>query len=510
MNDNRLRVVLEVISRFRQVWRDALRGARSAVWPFQISDGQRSGAPARRRINRDITSSTTLKPLTEALEDHSAEGISILTAEPWRFTYAMIVAMVALVLSALIWSFFGRADVLVTAQGSLLPESDVRRIYAPVDGELANLYIAEGQPVSKGDVLARLNARGAIEAASNALEAQLKLEDAEREWREFPEKKALMERKVAALKQAMEVEEHQQEKRLQEGTTKLAEGQRAQLQEARTALEDARRARDAAKSEADKYERLFAMPGGGGVAQLQVESKKNALLAAENAYRVTQSRISELNAKQGIEYEQAKSQLETSGQELTKFQLQYDAAKKEAAITEEKLRLQVQTARLVADAAARIQFENIDKDNFLLIVAPVDGVITDVTSTQPGDKIQANTPLGGIAPKNARPILKVEIAEHDRAFLREGLPVKLKFNAFPYQRYGLINGALAYISPATKPAGQNKQPVYEGRVTLERDNYVVADNKYPLRYGMTATAEIVVRERRLIDLALDPFRQIGG
>ena len=48
------------------------------------------------------------------------------------------------------------------------------------------------------------------------------------------------------------------------------------------------------------------------------------------------------------------------------------------------------------------------------------GVITDVTSTQPGDKIQANTPLGGIAPKNARAVLKIEIAEQDRAFLREG------------------------------------------------------------------------------------------
>jgi len=33
---------------------------------------------------------------------------------------------------------------------------------------------------------------------------------------------------------------------------------------------------------------------------------------------------------------------------------------------------------------------------------------------------------------------------------------------------------------------------------------------YPLRYGMTAVAEIVVRERRLIDLALDPFRNVGG
>jgi HlyD family secretion protein len=457
-----------------------------------------------------MTDAASLRPLTQALEDHGAEGIAILTAEPSRFTGGVVIAMAALVLSALIWSFFGHADVLVTAQGVLVPDSEVRRFYAPVDGELANLYVAEGQPVSKGDVLARLNARGAIEAATNALQAQLKLEDAEREWKEFPEKKALMERKAATLKQTLELAENQHENRVSEGTAKFAQAQKAQLQEARARLEDARRARAAAKLEADKYARLFALPGGGGVSQLQAESKRNALLAAENAYVVAQSKLSELLARQSQENSQARAQLEMGGQELSKLQLQYDAAVKEIANTEEKLRLQLQTARLVAEAAARIRFENIDKDNFLLIVAPADGVVTDVTSTQPGDKVQANTPLGGIAPKDARLTLKVEIAERDRAFLREGLPVKLKFNAFPYQRYGIIDGTLNYISPATKPSPQTKQPVYEGRVTLERDHYLIGETKYPLRYGMTAAAEVVVRERRLVDLALDPFREIGG
>jgi hemolysin D len=452
----------------------------------------------------------TLKPLTEALEEHSAEGIAILTADPWRYTQATVYTMVALVFIGLIWSFFGHADVLVTASGTLVPASEVRRLYAPIDGELSNIYIAEGQPVNKGDVVARLYARGAIEAAKNALEARLKLEDAERDWKEFPDKKALMERRAAALKEATEVEERQHQRRIAEGTSKLSQGQVAQQQEARTNLDDARRARDAAKDEADKYARLFAMAGGGGVSQLQVEQKKNVLLAAENAMRVAQSRLSELAARQSLESTQAKSQLETSGQELTKLRLQSESADREVANAEDKLRLQVQTARLVADAAARIKFENIDKENFLLIVAPVDGVITDVTSTQPGDKIQANAPLGGIAPKNAKPILKIEIAEHDRAFLREGLSVQLKFNAFPYQRYGLIRGTLQFISPATKPSLQTKQPVYEGRVTLEQDQYKVGQTAYPLRYGMTAVAEIVVRERRLIDLALDPFRNIGG
>ena len=457
-----------------------------------------------------MTHANRLRPLNEALGDHSTEGIAILTAEPWRILHAVIYTMIALVLSGLAWSFIGRADVIVTAQGALQPDSELRRFYAPVDGELANLYIAEGQPVSKGDVLARLNARGAIEAATNAQQAQLKLEDAEREWRQFPEKKALLERKAATLRQAMELEEQQHEKRLALGTTQLAQAQRAQVDEARTNLEEARRARDAARAEAEKFERVFATPGGGGISQLQLDAKKNALLAAENAQRVAQSRLGELSARQTQEFASAKAQVESSGQELSKIRLQYEAATNELATVEEKLRLQLQTARLMADSASRVRFENIDKDNFLLILAPVSGVVTDVTSTQPGDKVQANTPLGGIAPRGARPVVRIEIAEQDRAFLREGLPVKLKFSAFAYQRYGLIEGRLEYISPATKAAPQTKQPVYEGRVTLERDHYLVEDKKYPLRYGMTATAEVVVRERRLIDLALDPFRQIGG
>lgn len=452
----------------------------------------------------------TLTPLTEALEDHSAEGIAILTADPWRYTQALVYTMVGLVLAALLWSFFGHADVLVTANGTLVPASEVRRLYAPIDGELSNIYIAEGQPVNKGDVVARIYARGAIEAARNALEARLKLEDAEREWQEFPEKKALMERRAAALKEAVEVGAREHERRVGEGASSITRGQQAQLQEARTNYEDARRARDAAKAEADKYARLFALPGGGGVSQLQVEAKKDAVEAAENAMRVAQSRIAELGARHTLESSQARAELEASGQELTRLRLQSEAADREVANAEDKLRLQVQTARLVADAAARIQFENIDKENFLRIVAPVDGVITDVTSTQPGDKIQANAPLGGIAPKNAKPILKIEIAEHDRAFVREGLTVQMKFNAFPYQRYGLTRGTLQFISPATRPSLQTKQPVYEGRVTLEQDHYRVGETRYPLRYGMTAVAEIVVRERRLIDLALDPFRNIGG
>lgn len=60
-----------------------------------------------------------------------------------------------------------------------------------------------------------------MEATKNALEARLKLEDAEREWKEFPEKKALMERKAAALKKATAGDVRDHQLRIVEGSSKL-------------------------------------------------------------------------------------------------------------------------------------------------------------------------------------------------------------------------------------------------------------------------------------------------
>ncbi len=125
-------------------------------------------------------------------------------------------------------------------------------------------------------------------------------------------------------------------------------------------------------------------------------------------------------------------------------------------------------------------------------------MVTYVASTQTGDKIQANTPLVSIAPKGARSVLKIDIHEKDRGFLREGQEVKMKFSAFPYQRYGFISGTLDYISPSTQRS-QSKASVYKGHVSLDKDYLPGRRRDYPLRYGMAAVAEIVVRKRRLIE-----------
>ena len=166
-----------------------------------------------------------LRRLSAALDDHSAEGIEILYSEPSRIIGMTIMLMLLLVIAILVWSFFGRADVIVSAPGILAPEDEVRRVYTPINGELVDIYVAEGAPVSEGDLLARLNARDAIQVAANALEAELALEEVEQEYREFPARRALMERAAETLKDQIETAERLSEKRVTEGLAKLAQAQ---------------------------------------------------------------------------------------------------------------------------------------------------------------------------------------------------------------------------------------------------------------------------------------------
>ncbi|MDR9404374.1 MAG: hemolysin D, partial [Halothece sp. Uz-M2-17] len=94
------------------------------------------------------------------------------------------------------------------------------------------------------------------------------------------------------------------------------------------------------------------------------------------------------------------------------------------------------------------------------------------------------------------------------------MPVKMKFDAYPYQDYGLVKGELSKISPTSemKDTPQGEVAIYDISVSLNQDCLPSGDKCIPLRPGDTATAEVVVRQRRIIDFILDPFRKLqkGG
>ncbi|MCP5180661.1 MAG: HlyD family efflux transporter periplasmic adaptor subunit [Pseudomonadales bacterium] len=447
--------------------------------------------------------------LEEALRDHSLEGITVLVAEPSLLIRATNYLIAVLFIAVMIWAFVAKADVIVTAAGTLVPEEDIRRVYVPIDGELVDIYVSVGAPVRAGDIVARINARGAIDAASKAIEAQIRLEDTRREYEAFPAKKVLMQRKSESLQNKLDFLQGEYDKLLADGMLRLAEAQRAKLAEARAEVEQAQRNETTARDEAAQFERLFAMEGGGGVSRSQVERKRNEALDAQARTRSAQARLTTLEYELNNAITQADNSAAKMAQELADTRIQFETSLRDIEREQAEVEVRFRSARLAAESAERLSFRNFDENNFLKIYAPISGVVTQVPYAQEGDKIQANQPLLSIAPADSRMVLQVQIAESDRGFLAVGQPAKLKFNAFPYQNYGSIDGRLDYISPTIINAKESSPAAYEGKIRLQRESVDTVNGPTNLRYGMSAVAEIVVRERRVIDLALDPLRRFN-
>ena len=449
------------------------------------------------------------------LGEQSAEGIEILATEPSRLLRAMIALLATLLLAMLAWSFFGSVGEIVKAQGQLGPESDERLLFAPIEGQLANLYIAEGTPVATGDVVARVNALGAMQLAASALMAQLKLQAAEDAHRTFPVQKQALQKSIELIEFQIKSAEQVDELRVSQGMAQLAADQRLKLEKARLRLDGAQNALAFTRDDYEKHRRLFESPGGGGIARSKVEEKFKEYQGKLAEFEIAKNELGEFEVKLNEEYAKRQEELKARSERLLQFYAQLEERKAQLASAERENQISLKLARAEAAAAAQINFEDIDENNLLLVKAPVAGIVTRIGVTQPGAKIDPKAPLAGIAPANARTVLHIEILEQDRAFLREGMPVKIKFNAFPFQRFGFIDGVLEFIAPNVSPAGDNPQSrvlVYRGRVSLQRDYFTSPEtgSRIPLRFGMIATAEIVVQQRRLLDLVLDPLRWTAG
>jgi len=169
-------------------------------------------------------------------------------------------------------------------------------------------------------------------------------------------KEALLEHKAANLRQQMQDEEQAHQRRSALGTTKLQEEQKAQMAAAKTTAEDARRARDAAQLELEKFERVFATPGGGGVSLLQVESRETRSGPPRMPTASRKRRLRNWQpARNRTSWRPRMCSSEAGAARQADAGLR--AATKEIDDSEKKLRLQLNTARAEAEAASRISFE---------------------------------------------------------------------------------------------------------------------------------------------------------
>ena len=89
------------------------------------------------------------------------------------------------------------------------------------------------------------------------------------------------------------------------------------------------------------------------------------------------------------------------------------------------------------------------------------------------------------------------------AFVRSGAPVKIRYDAFPYQKFGTFNGVVDHVSRTTVLPSDKRfritvtEPMYLARVRIS--------DQQSLQSGMTVTADILRDERRLIQWIFDPL-----
>ncbi|TWB40398.1 hypothetical protein FBZ90_1091 [Nitrospirillum pindoramense] len=92
--------------------------------------------------------------------------------------------------------------------------------------------------------------------------------------------------------------------------------------------------------------------------------------------------------------------------------------------------------------------------------------------------------------------------------------MRLRIDAFPYQRFGTVQGRVTQISRATYRNGELlapitlKEPVYRVTVSLERTSINAYGEKRSLASGMTLTGDVVTDRLHFIDWVLDPLRAI--
>jgi membrane fusion protein len=237
-----------------------------------------------------------------------------------------------------------------------------------------------------------------------------------------------------------------------------------------------------ALAEADTR-RTARLAGEGAGTQRQVEEARAALLARRlDLEGVTERLIAQRETLRAIDGQVA-------ARRIGAFQSSSEIAARRAVLAEQRAAL--------------------SRQDRLVLTAPVAGTVGDI-GARVGLRAQADASLVTIIPGGSD--LEVQLWAPSRAigFVQPGQPVRLLFDAFPYQKHGAGRGTVtAVASVPTEPAALDPglgitEPVFRVRVRVDARPTGGAAADRPLRAGMTLAANLVLERRSLWEVFLDP------
>lgn len=381
---------------------------------------------------------------------------------------AWIWMMVGLVGLSLIAAYFIEIDIVVRGAMVLAPPTESARLQAAETGVVHRIDVRDGETVERGQVLVALDVR----------DQRVRLRSLQRELGAANQRLSALKSRLNSRGEMLTLIDDQQSAQESKLDSEVAELRvELSLREAEVELRQHQKERVATLADrefiaAQEYqERLLRF-------------KETEVEMLRTQARLTAKRAERRHARTSEKKQEYDVKLATIDDRLAIAKLRQDIA---------RYRYQIEQTRLKIERSE--------------LLAPRDGVVQALSVHDPGDVVHTGDTLLRIVPSDGRLIGDVNIPAKSVGFVREGQPVRLKFDAYSHEDFGTGRGKVVRISPdARRPENsETRLPFYT--VTVALTNRPKADDEpVALKPGMTGVAELVVRKERLLLAFLRPFR----
>lgn len=137
------------------------------------------------------------------------------------------------------------------------------------------------------------------------------------------------------------------------------------------------------------------------------------------------------------------------------------------------------------------------------LAAPIDGTVTNLAAWTVGGVVKPGDTILNIVPLSATPEIEAQVLNKDIGFVLAGQKVSVKFDAFPFTRYGTVPGEVVDVS---RDANKDDKLglIYPVQIRLDTADIWVDRKKVSIAPGMAVNAEIITGDRRVIEYVLSP------
>jgi HlyD family type I secretion membrane fusion protein len=370
-------------------------------------------------------------------------------------------AIIAIVLVGAIASVVIKLPETVTADFVLVPARGTDPVKATRQGIVSQIFVSEGQSVSQGDVIATLRSESAGDRAAELMTIQTQLAGA---GESFINAKAKFTTQTLADEQEMRKLSARVEHL--EGLIALKRQQLALL-----------------KQMADSYEKLYreGLASRAQLTQRQLEvtnfmAELERLIAEQNETRAAIEKLRIDSSARRVEFKEV------------------ERTYREGTATSE-----IRVAALRAGLAG-------SDGNEIRLTAPCAGTILRLHVKNSGAVLHEGEIVAELVREGETLLAELKLPEAGLGKLKTDQGVKLKYDAFPYQRYGVKYGRVAWLSPASIETKEGAS--FRARVEIADREVLIQGQSRRLVAGMSGKAEIVTGNRSLIEYVLEPLRQL--